>query len=249
MVWQAILLPATKRLMSLTQLFDLLSPADFAACLFILIAWFGIGFRIEYASASRPSVSVLMKQYRRDWLTEFVTRQPRIFDASVLASLRQGTTFFASSTMIAIGGGLAVMGNADVIADFAEDLNFNRLPVVVWDIKIAFVLLFVTNAFLKFVWAHRLFGYCAVVMAAVPNDIDNPLALPRAAQAAELNISAARSFNRGLRGIYFAITALFWLLGPMALVLATLTTLAIIWRREFASHSRIVLLQNNSKPD
>lgn len=230
--------------MQLNDIFQILTLVDLSACVFILAAWLGIGWRIENANAAHPSVSVLMKAYRRDWMTEFVTRQPRIFDASLLASLRQGTTFFASSTMIAIGGGLAVMGNADAVAELAQDFNIGNAPAVIWDIKIAFVLLFVTNAFLKFVWSHRLFGYCAVVMAAVPNDISHPNALPRAAQAAELNISAARSFNRGLRGIYFAITALFWLLGPIALILATLITIAIIWRREFNSHSRTVLLQS-----
>ncbi|WP_420861166.1 DUF599 domain-containing protein [Algirhabdus cladophorae] len=233
--------------MQFSDILQLLTPFDLGAALFIMVVWIGIGARIENASAKTPSVSVLMKQYRRDWMKEFVTRQPRIFDASILGSLRQGTTFFASSTMIAIGGGLAVMGNADAVASLAEDFNISQAPAIVWDIKIAFVLLFVTNSFLKFVWAHRLFGYCSVVMAAVPNDITDPAALPKAAQAAELNISAARSFNRGLRAIYFAITALFWLLGPVALVLATLFTLSIIWRREFNSHSRTVLMQTQPK--
>jgi len=149
-----------------------------------------------------------------------------LFDASILSSLRQGTTFFASSTMLAIGGGFAVIGNSDQLAELATDFQIERVPVLVWDIKIAFVLLFVTNSFLKFVWAHRLFGYCSVVMASVPNDT-----------------------NRGLRSIYFAIAALFWLVGPLYLVVATLFTLFIIWRREFNSYSRTVLLQSESPSD
>ena len=229
--------------MDMFDLLSLFSPYDFAAAGFILATWVAIGLRIETATGKNPSVSVLMKAYRRGWMTEFITRQPRIFDANILSNLRQGTTFFASSAMIAIGGGLAVMGNVDQLAELATDLNLGRSPALVWDIKIAFVLLFVTNAFLKFVWAHRLFGYCSILMAAVPNDPDDPMAMPRAMKAAEINIIAARSFNRGLRSIYFSITALFWLIGPIPLFLATLTTLFIIWRREFNSQSRTVLLQ------
>jgi uncharacterized membrane protein len=234
------------QMIDLTRLFTLF---DFGAVAFILAAWFAIGLRIENATAKKPSVSVLMKAYRREWMKEFITRQPRIFDANILGNLRQGTTFFASSAMITIGGGVALIGNVDRLTALASDLNLGGSPALVWDIKIAFVLLFITNAFLKFVWAHRLFGYCSIIMAAVPNEADNPTALPRAMKAAEINIIGARSFNRGLRSIYFAITALFWLVSPTALIIASCLTVFIIWRREFNSHSRTVLLQSDGKPE
>ena len=67
------------------------------------------------------------------------------------------------------------------------------------------------------------------------------LLLPAAAQAAEVNITAARSFNRGLRSIYFALGALGWLLGPLALMITTLLAAGVMIRREFASHSREVM--------
>jgi uncharacterized membrane protein len=110
------------------------------------------------------------------------------------------------------------------------------------EVKIILVLAFLANALLKFVWSNRLFGYCSVLMAAVPNDPGDAMAYPRAAQAAEINITAARSFNRGLRAIYFALAALGWLLGPWALGAATLVAGAVMIRREFASTSRAVIL-------
>ena len=79
-------------------------------------------------------------------------------------------------------------------------------------------------------------------MAAVPNDHADPQAFPRAAQAAEINITAAKSFNRGLRSIYFALAALGWVLGPWALMATTLLACGVLLRREFASHSRAVML-------
>ena len=50
-------------------------------------------------------------------------------------------------------------------------------------------------------------------------------------QAAEINIIAARSFNLGLRCVYFALGALGWLAGPLGLFLATNYVLFISWRR------------------
>jgi uncharacterized membrane protein len=183
-----------------------------------------------------------MAEYRRDWMRMMVTRQTRMFDAQVLSTLRQGASFFASATMIAIGGGLALIGNAERLQGVASDLIMTSDPIFVWEVKLLVTLIFLANAFLKFVWSHRLFGYCAVLIAAVPNEADDPYAQPRAAKAAEVNIAAARSFNRGLRSVYFALASAAWILGAWPFVTATLITLGVLWRREFASQSRAVLI-------
>ncbi|MCR8549064.1 DUF599 domain-containing protein [Salipiger sp. P9] len=216
---------------------------DLAATLFLAITWLGSSWVVEHPPARRPSVSRLMAHYRRLWMREFVTRQPRIFDSQIVASLRQSTAFFASASMIAIGGIFALLGNADQLRGVAGDLAAGDAPVIVWEVKLLLTLLFAANAFLKFVWSNRLFGYCSVMMGAVPNDPDET-AYARAAKAAELNILAARSYNRGLRVVYFGIASAAWLLGAGALILATLVTLTVILRREFASQSRVVLLQS-----
>lgn len=207
----------------------------------LVAAWLVSGWLIENPPAFRPSVSHLMQEYRRDWMRTFVTRDPRIFDATLIDSLRQGTAFFASASMIAIGGGVAVISNAAAVqrltdeiplAGTGPDVALRMLPVIG----------FLANALLKFVWAHRLFGYCSILMAAAPNDPTDPLAFHRAGQAAEINITAAKSFNRGLRSIYFALAALGWLLGPWGLLIGTLLASFILLRREFASVSRQVIL-------
>ena len=144
--------------------------------------------------------------------------------------------------MLAIGGGLALIGNPAPLRGVADDLRLDTAPDFVWEIKILLVLILLSNAFLKFVWSHRLFGYTAVLVAAVPNDPDDPQAQPRAGQAAEVSITAARSFNRAMRSTYFALASAAWLLGPLALALASAVTVAMLWRREFSSNSRQILL-------
>lgn len=219
-----------------------LTAPDLLAALAVALLWAGSGWVIEHPPASRPSVSRIMEAYRRDWMQQFVTRQPRIFDATLIDSLRQGTAFFASACMIAIGGGVALIGNSDQLRGLAEDLTIDPATVQV-EVKIILSLAFLANALLKFVWAHRLFGYCAILMAAVPNDPSHEHAEHRAAQAAEVNITAAKNFNRGLRSIYFALAALGWLFGPLGLVAAALAATVVLMRREFASQSRDVMLR------
>ncbi|MCF6316657.1 MAG: DUF599 domain-containing protein [Marinosulfonomonas sp.] len=230
--------------MELLDRLQFFGPLDLTAITLLATAWVLIGWIIERANNKHPSVSVIMAGYRREWMVQFITREPRVFDANILTNLRQGTTFFASASMIGIGGGLALIGNTERLLGIAKDLSLEDAPAVVWEIKILVVILFLANGFLKFVWSHRLFGYCAVVLASVPNDATDPLCFPRAAQAAEINITAARSFNRGLRSVYFALGALAWLLGAIPLLAATALTVLILWRREFASHSRSILLQD-----
>jgi uncharacterized membrane protein len=215
---------------------------DAAALGVVLAVWLLIGWFIEHPPKNRPSVSLLMQDYRREWMRQFVTRQPRIFDATMIDNLRQGTAFFASASMIAIGGGIALIGNPAVVLGIARDLTLPT-DATGMQLRVLLVVAFLSNALLKFIWAHRLFGYCAILMAAVPNDPEDPLASHRAAQAAEINITAAKSFNRGLRSIYFALGSLALLLGPLALCAAAVLTGSVLIRREFASASREIILR------
>lgn len=223
----------------------LLGLPDLAALALTLSLWLGLGWLIENPPAWRVSVSKLMERYRHDWMAEFVTRQPRIFDATMIDSLRQGTAFFASASMIAIGGGIALIGNPAMLAALTRDLTLAS-DTAGLQLRVALVVAFLANALLKFIWAHRLFGYCSILMAAVPNDPSHPEAAHRATQAADINITGAKSFNRGLRSIYFALGALGWLLGPWGLVAGALVISAILIRRDFGSTSREVMLRKSS---
>lgn len=89
-------------------------------------------------------------------------------------------------------------------------------------------------------------------MVAVPNDPDDPLTLPPARKASAENITGTRSHSRGLRAIYFSLTASAYLVGLIALILATLSTLSVLLRREFLCHSHLFVLdqvQGRLQPD
>ena len=185
-----------------------LTPLDLFVVGFGLLAAFLIGHVIENPPKSRASVTALMSYYRRAWMLNFVDRDPRIFDSQTLASLRQSTAFFGSTALIAIGGLLAMMGTPDRLLEFTHALTQSQEATALkLQFKLAFAALFLVHAFWKFVWSSRLFGYCAVLMAAVPNDPNHPQAIPRAIMAGEINIRAALSFNRGLRAMYFALAS------------------------------------------
>ena len=223
---------------------SLFSNTDYFAVFLLFLTWSVSTYFIENPPENKPSVASLMSHFRRDWMRKMVEREVRIFDSQIMNGLRQGTAFFASATMISIGGILALIGNTDLLAGVASDLTLNQAPKIVYEIKMMLTLVFVTNGFLKFVWSHRLFGYCAILIASVPNDPNDPQALSRAMTAGEVNVTAARSYNRGLRAVYFSIASVAWLLGPVALIIATVVTMGVLWRREFMSVSRQLLIKD-----
>lgn len=232
--------------MSFLDLPALLNPIDLAALATLLLSWFAIGWYIENPPANRPSVSRLMATYRRQWMDQMLTRDPRIFDAQLIGQLRQGAAFFASATMLAIGGAMALVGNTEPLRKVAQDLTQRADPAILLELKMILLVLMISMAFLRYVWAHRLFGYTAVLMAAVPNDPEHSDAATMAAKAGEIGVLAARAFTRGMRTTYFALASAAWLLGPWALIAATLATVAMLWRREFTSASREVLLRDHA---
>lgn len=234
--------------MSLSDFLDPFRPMDLAALFVLFSSWFGIGWLIEHPSATKPSVSRIMADFRRAWMVQMVTRDPRIFDSQMIGHMRQGTAFFASATMLAIGGAMALIGNTATLRSVVRDLTQREDPQLVWEIKLILLVLMISAAFLRYVWAHRLFGYTAVLMAAMPNDITDPKVYARAQQAADISILASRAFTRGMRSTYFALASAAWLLGPFALIAASLATVAMLWRREFSSDTRVALLETPPEP-
>ncbi len=221
---------------------SLFTPLDGVAFVTLFLGWFLIGFLID-RNGKRRSTHALIADFRSRWMVEMVNRENRVADIQILSSLRQGAALFMSASMIGIGGTLALLGSAETLEQVAIEVSPElSAPQLVWEAKLIVVALILVSAFLKFVWSHRLFGYCAVVLGSVPNDPKHPDSLGFAAKAAKLNTYAARSFNRGLRAVYFALAALTWLLGSIPLILAVTVTLAVLYRREFHSLSRAALL-------
>lgn len=234
--------------MTLPQIIAALGPVDVVALILLFAAWFGISRIVEHPPAGKPSVTLLVADYRRAWMVQFARRETRIFDATLVSSLRQGTSYFASTSLIAIGAVLALIGNTQQLQGVAEGLIGVHASAIDWQVRLLPPVILLTHAFLKFVWSHRLFGYCSVLMGAVPADTTDPTGPGLAWKAGELNIRAAYNFNRGLRSMYFALGSLAWLVGPVAMMMATAAVVWLLWSREFASHPRDVLMAPANVP-
>lgn len=214
-----------------------LSTADWFAVAWFLAWWVGYVLLADRRGRGRPSLVGRMGVYRRAWMAAIVKREQRISDVSILANLSNGSTFFASTTLLILGGLAALLGTTEKVASVVAELPFNRVASEqLWDIKILLLAGIFTFALFKFTWSLRLYHFCSVMVGSAPP--------PEAAEAehdtfvrrtGELATLAAESFNNGLRAYYFALAALSWFLNPWLFMGLTSWVVLVLYKREFRS--------------
>jgi uncharacterized membrane protein len=218
----------------------LFSILDLAALGFFAAAWIGYAIVIELTPAGRHSLNARMNPYRATWMAQMLTRDVRIIDAQITASLQSGTAFFASTSIIAAGGALTLLRSTEDILQVMAALPFGiETTRVQWETKVIGLSVILVYAFFKFAWSYRLFNYVAILIGAAPppEDAGRPDAKAHASRTAKLSESAGRHFNRGQRAFFFALGYLGWFLGPWPLIAATAAVVIVMWRRQFASDS------------
>ena len=161
-------------------------------------------------------------------------------DMQIMASLQNGTAFFASTSLIAIGGALTLLrATSDAVAVLGT-LPFALSPSpALWEVKCLGLILIFIYTFFKFAWAYRLFNYVAILFGAMP-----PAALRDTAEAeahvirtTRLFENAGQHFNRGQRAFFFALAYLGWFVSPWVLFITTAAVVIVIWRRQFVSNA------------
>lgn len=209
--------------------------------------WVGYAWFASRLSHTRPSILASTNRVRRQWMMQITYREVRVVDGAVIQNLSTSPSFFASTTILIIGGLLAVLGsnNADTLV---REIPFAvRTSVLVLDMKIVLMLAIFVYAFFRFTWSMRQYTFGALLMASAPESRQfEQQAISREAfadRAGRIVSMAAETFNDGLRAYYFAFAALSWFLSPLTFALATLGVIYILYQREF--HSEVLAVLNS----
>jgi uncharacterized membrane protein len=213
---------------------------DILAVSFFVIEWVTYGFTLEHTAYGRNSLSSRMNAYREIWARRLLDREARMVDMQVVISLQTGTAFFASTSLLAIGGGLALLrATNDALAVLSKlPIDMSPSPAL-WEMKCVGLILIFIYAFFKFAWSYRLFNYVAIMVGAMPltSQRDTPEAEAHVLRTARLFESAGRHFNRGQRAFFFALGYLGWFVSPWVLFFTTALVVVVTWRRQFASNA------------
>ena len=211
---------------------------DILAVGFFIIEWTVYAITLDYAAYGRDSLSARMHVYREVWIRRLLDREARMVDTQIMASLQNGTAFFASTSLLAVGGALALLrSTGDALAVLgALPIDLSPSPAL-WEIKCVGLVLIFIYAFFKFAWAYRLFNYVAILIGAMPpaSKRDTPEAEAHVQRMTRLFEAAGRHFNRGQRAFFFALGYLGWFVSPWVLFATTAAVVIVTWRRQFAS--------------
>src|SRR5581483_5842192 len=100
------------------------STLDWIAILWFVLAWAGYSVMSELTATGRRGLNARMHRYREQWMHQMLARDNRIMDGQIMASLQNGTAFFASTSLLAIGGALALLRSAPDVTQIYASLPF-----------------------------------------------------------------------------------------------------------------------------
>lgn len=217
---------------------------DGAALAWFLVLWGGYTYYADRMKVDDRTLLTVMRRHRETWMLRMLERENRVTDSTIMASIMRSVSLFSSTTLLILAGLLAILGSVDKAQALLATLPYVEAGTrMQWEFKILLLVLIFIYAFFKFAWSLRQFNYAVVLVGAAP-----PASEAHTAEAREFALSSARvisigvlNFNRGIRAYYFALAALSWFLHPVLFAVITVWVVAVIYRREFLSHTLSLL--------
>lgn len=154
-------------------------------------------------------------------------RSKDIMAVQTLRNYVMAATFKASSAILLILGTLTLSGQAESLARTWHALNVAGSPAPEWWIvKIMCLLTALIVAFFAFAMTIRVLNHVVFMVSLTPADAQGALAPERVAQ--RLN-QAGAFYTIGMRAFFLTVPLVFWLFGPLFLVVATLGLVVVLY--------------------
>ena len=218
-------------------LFSQLPALDMAALALFIALWAGYTIFADRLTGQGHTLLAATARHRRTWMRNLCDREVRVADTGLLGNLMRSVSFFASASVLIMGGLVALLGAGERAYAVVQELPFvDATGRGAFETKVVLLTGVFVYAFFQITWSLRQFNYCCVLLGAAPLHTADDLTKDVFAEhAARLNALAANSFNRGLRAYYFALAMMTWFIHPGAMVAGTVAVVAVLYRREFRS--------------
>ena len=166
--------------------------------------WVGYAWFARRLAVHKHSILAASNRFRLRWIKVSLTRDPRVLDGIITQTLSHTPSFFSSTTIIIIGGLLALLGTTDKAAELVREIPFSQAtPLLVFEFKVLILIAIFVYAFFRFSWSMRQYTFVALMIGALPSPEffhDNPLKQDDyALRVAAMTGLAAETFNDGLR--------------------------------------------------
>jgi uncharacterized membrane protein len=221
-----------------TIYFNHFTLIDTIAVLWFFTAWIGFTLTADYSPYRKYNVTEAINHYRKAWMMQMLKREMKMVDTQIMGNLGSGIAFFATTSVLIIGGLCAALGSGNEAVQILKEIPYaSTTSRLAYDAKVILLISVFVYAFVKFSWSFRLSNYCSILIGASPNlgideDCTKAAELP-----ARISGLAGAHFNRGLRSYFFAMAAMGWFVNGYVFMLATAAVLVTQYRREFKSRS------------
>lgn len=210
------------------------------ALVWFVFCWAGYQFYANYLRRDR-SLMGATAAHRVRWMEQMAARENRILDSTLLQTQAHSVSFFASTSILILGGLVALLGARDEAQAMVSGVPFaEKTDALGWEIRIGLLLVIFTYAFFKFTWSMRQYNYVALLVGATP-PIGHADCSSYAQRAARMSHLAVDHFNDGIRAYYFGLAAIGWFIHPWIFIAATTWVVLVLWRREFRSRTLAAL--------
>jgi uncharacterized membrane protein len=210
---------------------------DIIAFAAFIALWVGYTLAADHYTARGRSLSAVMGRHRLVWMRSLCDRDNRVADTAIIGNLMRSVAFFASASLLVVGGLAALMGSAERGYEVYRGMPFaGDGGIAAFEMKVVLLACVFVYTFFQITWSLRQFNYCCILMGSAPMPGASPGDKEAFARhAARLQALAANSFNRGLRAYYFALAMLGWFVNTWVFVVAAAAVAAVLFRREFRS--------------
>jgi uncharacterized membrane protein len=214
----------------------LFHPLDWIALAVFVFGWALYSWLVDFSPWRERTLTAVMQRQRKRWMETMLKRDVRIVDTAIIGGLQNGTAFFASTSLLAIGAAFALLTTSDEILVSLRDVAPASGSRAAWEVKSLGLLSIYAYAFFKFGWAYRLFNYASILMGATPpaSESHSPAARLAMERATAMNSLAGFHFTRGQRAFFFSVAFLGWFASAWLFLGITIAVVVALLRRQFA---------------
>jgi uncharacterized membrane protein len=218
-----------------------MQPFDWIALGLFFLAWLGYGPLMKLVRRKRWSLNTDMLVVRSNWMTAMTHRDLKLVDSQLMGHSISSASFFASTNLLLIAAVASVLFGGESALKGIAAVGAEPVALALLEAKLALILICLASGFLDFIWALRQLNYALALIGAAP-EIHSEVDRVAYGQAAGRVLNPAlNSFNRGMRGYYFALAAAAWMFGPFWLGLGAVTAFGLLaWRQTYSPAAQAI---------
>jgi uncharacterized membrane protein len=203
------------------------------ATLFPLACWLAYNYGVPFVERHTPSLSVIMSMQRRRWVANATLRESPM-DAIISGNLMGSVSFLASTSVLLVLAIFAAFGQIPAVMEALKTVGMGAgYGQTDLQLHLIVMLAIFVLSFFAFTLSLRQFNHFCIMLGAIDHTVR--VTAEEIDAIAQLNSLAAKNFNNGIRGYYFAVPTVAWFVADWLAIVVSLVTTGFIIHREFFS--------------